>query len=352
MTQDKEGFLMRVGVVGINHKLADLRLRELLAKSCRRRFGSECSCHFPHYFILLSTCNRTEIYFSSEDLAQTHTYLLSILREEVCEEFDQKLYSYFGYDCFLHLSRVTAGLDSAIIAETEIQGQVKAAYEHAAGFRALPEELHFLFQKSLKIGKDVRTSIPMKPGLPNLEHAILNSGADLFTHPDQAKVLFVGASEINKKILGFLKSKKINSITICNRTLQTAQAIAETFSVKQMPWAKMNSWHEFDWIIFGTKAPNYLITQQMVPSKLVSHKLVVDLSVPRNVEPTLNLHPEITLLNIDQLNDSLKIRKKKMTHTLIQAEQNILECSKRQIERFYQKEKAREQFLAIGASVG
>src|SRR5262245_20986881 len=116
---------MKVGVVGINHKLADLKLREQLAKNCQKCFGSLRAVNEHHHFILLSTCNRTEIYFSSEDLTTTHTYLLSILRMEVEGEFDHKLYSYFGVDSFCHLTRVTLGLDSAIIGETEIQGQVK-----------------------------------------------------------------------------------------------------------------------------------------------------------------------------------------------------------------------------------
>lgn len=341
---------MRVGVVGINHKLADLRLRELLAKSCHRRFGAECSTHGFHFFILLSTCNRTEIYFSSEDLACTHTYLLSILREEVQEDFDQKLYSYFGLDCFLHLSKVTAGLDSAIIAETEIQGQVKAAYEHAVEyFHSLPEELHFLFQKALKIGKNVRTALPMKRGLPDLEHAILNMGTEFFKNADQARILFVGASDINKKVLFFLKSKKMESITICNRSQEGAQAIAETYNVNQIPWKEISRWHEFDWIILGTKAPDYLITQKMTPSHLESRKLIVDLSVPRNADPCLKAHPAITLLNIDQINQTLKSRKKKISKVLTEAEYLIHESSKRQIHLFNQKERARQLFLALGA---
>ena len=134
-------------MLGINHKLADLKLRELLAKASQRRFGAGISTHGSHHFILLSTCNRTEIYFCSDDLAATHTYLLSILRNEVDEEFDQKLYSYFGRDCFHHLARVTAGLDSAIVAETEIQGQVKKAYEFAAQFPICRKRCITFFKK-------------------------------------------------------------------------------------------------------------------------------------------------------------------------------------------------------------
>ena len=96
---------MRVGIVGINHKLADLKLREHLAKTCQRRFGSGCALHGDHSFVLLSTCNRTEVYFSSDDLPATHTYLLNILRNDVSEEFNQKLYSYFGYETVFCICR-------------------------------------------------------------------------------------------------------------------------------------------------------------------------------------------------------------------------------------------------------
>lgn len=176
---------MRVGVLGINHKLAGLELRELLAKICYRRLHPGQSTHGEHSFVLLSTCNRTEVYFSSANLAETHSYLLSILRNDVNEDFDQKLYSYFGQDCLLHLCRVTAGLDSAIIAETEIQGQVKSAYELAQEFHVLPFELHYLFQKSLGIAKKVRTVLPTKPGLPDVGQAIFQTGQHLLKGSSQ-----------------------------------------------------------------------------------------------------------------------------------------------------------------------
>ncbi len=203
---------MRIGVVGINYKLADLKLREQLAKACQRRFGVTQSIPGHHHFILLSTCNRTEVYFSSEDLATTHTYLLSILRNDIEEEFDHKLYSFFGVDCFSHLARVASGLDSAIVAETEIQGQVKAAYEVAASYHSLPKELHFLFQKALGISKKIRSELQLGRGMPSLEHAILNIGRHFFKIPEKARILFIGASEINCKILFYLRTKNLYQI--------------------------------------------------------------------------------------------------------------------------------------------
>jgi glutamyl-tRNA reductase len=340
---------MRVGVVGINHKLADLKLRELLAKVCQRRFGAGKSTHGKHNFVLLSTCNRTEVYYCSEDLATTHSYLLAILRQEVEEDFDQKLYSYFGHDCFLHLCRVTAGLDSAIIAETEIQGQVKSAYENVLQYHSLPYELHFLFQKSMSIAKKVRSELPLKPGLPDIEHAILNAGIHLFQGSKEVSILFVGASEINQKILNFLKTKNWNNISICNRSSGNAKVIAEKYSVAFLEWSELAKWYYYDWIIFGTKAPDHVITKSDLPNERLSQKLIIDLSVPRNVEPGLGRDPRIVLLNIDQINRGLKIRKKTIHRTLIKAEELVIQSTGQHIKIFQEREKNRLQIFAVSA---
>ena len=340
---------MRIGVLGINHKLADLKLRELLAKACQRRFGAGISTHGSHHFILLSTCNRTEIYFCSEDLPATHTYLLNIFRNEVNEDFDQKLYSYFGQDCFHHLSRVTAGLDSAIVAETEIQGQVKNAYETSSQFSQFPQEMHYLFQKSLKIGKKVRSTHLLNCGLPEIEHAIFNAGSHLFKDTSLTKILFVGTSDINQKILHFLRSKRLNDITICNRSEESAATLAKAYQLKILGWYELSQWPQFDWIIFGTKSPHHLITSEQLPSVNISPKLMIDLCVPRNVDPSVARHPKITLLNIDQINRMLTFRKQKMHHLLAKAEQYIMEATNQQTALFMQKQQTRHQLLAVGA---
>jgi glutamyl-tRNA reductase len=340
---------MRVGIMGINHKLADLKLRELLAQACQRRFGAGLSTHGKHYFVLLSTCNRTELYFSSEDLADTHTYLLNIFRNEVGGDFDQKLYSFFGQDCFLHLSRVTAGLDSAVVAETEIQGQVKSSYEASTQFAQLPEDLHYLFQKSLKIGKRIRTAYLFNHNLPEIEHAIYNTAVHFFKEASQIRILFVGVSAINQKVLHFLVNKKFGEITVCNRTNAKCHSLVEEYGVKTLPWDGLANWHKYDCVIFGTKASKHLATSKQLESVDLSSKLVIDLCVPRNVEPSLGRHPQITLLNIDQINRLLSIRKQKLYHMLMQAEEYVLTATKLQTMLFIQKQQVRQQRMAIGA---
>lgn len=328
---------MRVGVIGINYKQAALNLRESLAQACQRCFVTQGAIHGEHTFVILNTCNRTEIYFSSYDLAVTHSYLLEMLRQEVDIEFDQRVYSYFGKDCFLHLARVTAGLDSAIVAETEIQGQVKMAYERASDCIPLPSEMHYLFQKALQVGKRVRAEIPMGHGMPDLEHAIYQTGVHFFNSVKDTRILVIGASGVNEKIVAFLQAKGLVNIALCNRSPVHARAFAKHFQLPLLEWSRLRNWVDFDWIILGTKAPEPLIRPIDLPSVRIGAKLVMDLSVPRNVDPHLARHKEITLLNIDQINRMLRVRKQRMSHLLSAAERLVCLATERQIECFQRR---------------
>jgi len=338
---------MKVGVIGINHKLADsISLREALTKICVRRLSP---LHFnpPHHFILLSTCNRSEVYFTSEDLAQTHSYLLGILKKEMAYEFDHKLYSYFGMDCFSHLTKVAAGLDSAVVGETEIQGQVKAAYEGAANHSLLPKDLHYLFQKSLGIAKKIRTQFELGRGRPNLEQAILQTGRHFFSQHGSPRLLFIGASEINLKVLQFLKKKNYADLTICNRSDTLSSAWSQKYEASFLPWKKLENWHTYDWIILGTKSPDFLIKEKSLPKSLATQKLIMDLSVPRNAEPQLGKHVQVTLLNIDEINRLLTLHHQNINLSISEAENKIVKETQAQLMRFQRREESKLVLLAV-----
>lgn len=338
---------MKIGVIGINQKLADLRLRESFAKVCQKQFSVHDSIHLDKPLVLLSTCNRAEIYFSSDELAETHSYLLNMLRDDlidICENFDQKLYSYFNYDCFQHLAHVTAGLDSAIIAETEIQGQVKVAYETYSEKGFLTQDMHFLFQKSLKIAKDVRTSLSLGRGMPDIEHGVLTAGLNFFKDPSRCRILFVGASDINEKIISFFIGKNIPNITLCNRSNFQTHTFVEKYRIKSLDWNQLSQWHTFDWIILGTKSLDYLITEKDLPNEMTGKKLIVDLCVPRNVDPLLGNDPRITLLNIDQIDEMLNTRKHQMSHSIVKARELVIQATKRNLDLFHERNHKRLMF--------
>lgn len=338
---------MYVGVVGLNHRLADLKLRELLAKCSARRFGAGQSLHLHHEFILLSTCNRTEIYFSSPDLTETHNYILNILRREIDLDFDQKLYSFFHGDCFQHLVRVTSGLDSAIVFETEIQGQVKVAYEQACRYKSFSFDMHYLFQKSLKVAKKVRGEVQQERGVPDIEHAIYNTGCYFFRETRRKKILFVGASAINLKILHFFKNKEVGDITLCNRTDETANKVAEKYPITILKWSSLKEWVNFDWVIFGTKSPSHLIDGKALRSSCTRDhsKLIIDLSVPRNVDPEMAKEAGIALFNIDQINRMVNVRKKQVQSLVDQAENFVSYSSTKQVAIFHEKQRGRAMMV-------
>jgi glutamyl-tRNA reductase len=330
---------VRIGVIGINHKLAGIALREALSIACHKRFGTGLSCR--HGFVLLSTCNRMELYFSSHNLAETHTYILNILKQEIEEEFSQLLYSFFGQECFCHLSKVAAGLDSAILAETEIQGQVKNAYEAASKVFLLPSPLHYLFQKTLKIAKSIRTKYILGRGLPNLEHALFQSASELFEKPQEKSILFVGASEINQKVLVHLQKKECKNISLCNRSPEKGAFISAKFQIPFLPWNQLHIWPSFDWIIVGTKAHHHLIkapSSKLFPSK---KQLVIDLSFPRNVDPELG-NTGIKVINIEEINRCLEFRKAALETDILQAENDIHDSVQRHADLYKMKQENRQ----------
>ncbi|MFT4553093.1 MAG: glutamyl-tRNA reductase [Chlamydiales bacterium] len=341
---------MRVGVVGINHKSADLSLRENIAKACQQRFGAGSSTHGRHSFVLLNTCNRTEVYFSSENLADTHTYLLRVLRNDVLASFEHKLYSFFSYDCFSHLAHVTAGMDSAIFGETEIQGQVKQAYESVAICGELPSCIHFMFQKSLKIGKQVRFSFDLQRGMPNLETVVFQTGKSFFSSLYDKRILFVGASKINAGILKYFKTKDIGELTLCNRSREHGEALGNQEGVKVISWESLRCWQEYDMIIFGTKAPAFLLTRELVQDPPISRKMIIDLSVPRNVEPEIGKLACITLLNIDQVDGIVEKKRKGKVREMTRVKEMLSESIDKQLAIFSNKEKQRYCLLATAGA--
>ncbi len=336
---------MQVGVIGVNHKSALLPLREAFALACLRRWGGELPLHGPITYLLLSTCNRSELYFSSEDLVATHTYFLHLLRQEMEYEFEHAVYSYFGYECFFHLACVASGIDSAIVGETEIQGQVRRAYELASTSRPLSKPVHFMFQKCLKISKEVRNSHTLFPLSKALEASVFNAAFSHLPDLNKASVLFIGDSSVNHKILSYFKRWGITHLHLCNRSNSSAKESAKREEIEYLPWEKRGLWPHFDLVIIATKSPHYLLTE--VPTSLRHPVVLLDLSLPRNVDPRMGEHPGITLLNIDDLHGNL-LEKKPFEHQEIAHIKHhlISKAVKCQVTLFEKREELAQEVFA------
>jgi glutamyl-tRNA reductase len=269
---------LSVGMVGISFKTAELSVRDAIARATIGLTG-EASLFFEHRTVVLSTCNRTEIYFSADDLAEAHSDLLRFLRREIKDPFEHRLYSTFSSDCLLHLCRVAAGLDSAIIAETEIQGQVKRAYSEAMH---LPSSLHFLFQRSLQISKEVRRRLPLVRGVATLYGLLLDiirEQGDI----SKMRFLFVGYSDTNRQLIAYLKNK--GAYDLCSRHDEV-----------------LSRWEEYDVIICASTSPHSLIHPKSITKKC----LIFDLSIPRNVDPVVGTLPFVSLFNMAELHGMIQ----------------------------------------------
>jgi len=287
---------MRIGVIGINHKSASLDLREKVARAGKKAFVG-----LP--VVVLATCNRTEVYFSGDDLAEMHSEILGSFQRELEEPFEHALYAYFGRECFLHLASVTSGLDSALLGESDIQRQVKVSYQSAP--RSLSSSLHYLFQKCLKLGKEMRTHFQIFRKCVSLEGIVCELGRQFFHAP--AKVLFVGNSEVNRKVIRLFSQKREHEVHLATRTPHAAEPFALDHGVHLSDWSALFSWHLFDWVVCGTESPRHLIEGR---GRDVQTRLIIDLALPRNVDPAVGRSPHTTLLNIEQIGELVEKKRR------------------------------------------
>lgn len=275
---------MRVGVIGSNHLSAPLSVREELVLACQRAFPFGIK-----EGVLLSTCNRLEIYFSGEDLSTAHTELLQRLRREGMESFEPYFYTFFGVECFAHLVCVTGGLDSVQVGETEIQRQVKEAYQMAG---CVSSPMHYLFQKSFKLAKEMRSLglvTPSPVSLPATLFALLEEMGC-----SSGSVLFIGNSAVNRKAMELFMHRGVDEISLMTRSTRDV-----SLGVPLLNFEQLSSWVEYDVVICGTRAADYLLHEEdLVGGRVPS--LVIDLSVPRCVAPSL--YPHVRLVDMEQIN--------------------------------------------------
>ena len=326
------GCYLRTGIIGISYKTADLALREEFARISEKISGKR-ALFFPHPTVLLSTCNRTEIYFSAEDLAEAHSDLLLLLRSALTEPFEHRLYSFFGIDCFSHLSRVASGLDSAILAETEIQRQVKLAYARSSAVIALPSCIHYIFQKSLRVAKIARNHYSLEKGASTLFNTLWFLAQQHFANLQKVRILLVGYSEINRGFAAFLVHRGI-----CGFTLATRQAFEVGLEGGSIVKGRecLESWSDFDLIVCAGKSEEFLIQ-----GRGSGRQLIFDLSVPRNADPNIQ---GAVVWNIEQIANLIEQNRRLTKEGLQRAEATVQEHVYR-LAKLYRAKSERAKLL-------
>ena len=271
---------MNIGLIGVEEGVVELSERELFAKTCRQFFRA-----LPFPTVLLETCQRTELYFASVDMA----HALHLLSRHL-EHLHLSIYAKEGRECFFHLACVTAGLSSALVGESDIQRQVKQAYNVATSTGRLTGALHFLFQKSLKVGKAVRSAFLLTGSPHSLEKVVFEQASEHIDSLKSAPLLFIGNSVTNRKILSYFQKRGAVNMTLCTRSKGAASVFCLNHQANLMGWDQLASSHHFEGVIVATHVEEPLLHPGLFPAQART-RFMCDLSVPRCIAPQLKERP-------------------------------------------------------------
>lgn len=301
-----------IGLLGISYKTAPIEKREKLS------FNKEEILPFADQLaketgitdlVLLSTCNRTELYFSQSkyDRLTAIEKVIEVFKKfkNAENECSRYLYHKFDFSAVKHLFSVAAGLDSMIIGEDQIIGQIKDAYIYCTDAGLTDAILMRLFQKSFEAGKRARTETGIKLGNLSVSSTAVEMVAQELGNLSDKSLLVVGTGDTGSLALQNMVKKGIGSSAVINRTKKSAQAVAEKYNSEVYSFLSMQKHlHDHDVIIVATGAPHHLITASMVnkaQAKEARPQVYIDLSVPRNIDEKVADIPNVKLYAVDDL---------------------------------------------------
>lgn len=303
---------MTLLALGINHKTAPVSLREKVAfspESLGQALSSLLQQTLVQGGVVLSTCNRTELYISVEQQKHIHENLIAWLCEYYhlrLEDVQQSLYWHHDNDAVSHLMRVASGLDSLVLGEPQILGQVKKAFAESQRRQSLSGELDRLFQTSFSVAKRVRTETEIGANAVSVAFAACILARQIFESLAELKVLLVGAGETIELVARHLREHKVRDMIIANRTPERAQKLSGEVGAEVVTLLEIDQrLPDADIIISSTASPLPLISKGMVERALKARRyqpmLLVDIAVPRDIEPEVGKLANAYLYSVDDL---------------------------------------------------
>jgi len=305
--------------IGINYATASVALREKLAIAPERQaaavadlLASLAAAQPPvSEALVLSTCNRTEIVVGGLQLeSQVLEWLSNYCAVELAE-FIEHVYTHRGRDALEHLIKVASGLDSMVLGEPQIFGQLKSAFAVAREASAIGGELGPVFQQVFAVAKRVRSGTAIGQNPVSVAYAAVALAQRLFSELARAQVLLVGAGATVELVAKHLQDAGTQQITVANRTLDKAHSLANTLGGKAMLLAELpERLNEFDIVISSTASQLPIIGKGMVEQAMKARKhrpmFMVDIAVPRDIEAQVAQLPDAYLYSVDDLQDIIQ----------------------------------------------
>lgn len=302
---------MNLLVIGLNHRSAPVEVRERLAFA-RGKLG-EAACALLgaaplHEAAILSTCNRVEVYGLTSRAGEAGPAVRRFLHQhhKLTESVDAHLYEHRDGDCIRHLLEVACGLDSMVLGETEILGQVKDAYEAAHRAGATGMALNRLFQKAFAAAKQVRSATGISRGSVSVGSVAVDLAGQIFGNLATRTVMVIGTGEMSEATARALRSRGAGSILVCSRTQERAEELAgqlqgRAISYEQWP----TEFPAVDIVVSSTAAPHPIVTKdKLIPLMKLRRQrplFLIDIAVPRDVERACGELDGVYLYDIDDL---------------------------------------------------
>lgn len=303
---------MHLFLIGVSHRTAPVELRERLDFSSRdvgtavEALATRLSATET---VVLSTCNRSEIYVASTDPDRAQRDVIGFLSEyhQVAEDvFLPHVFTRHDHEAARHLFRVAAGLDSIVVGEPQILGQVKEAFQTAKERHCAGPLLNKTFEWAFNVGKRVRSETALGEGAVSIAYAALSPARKIFGKLQGLRVLVIGAGEISTLTAQHLRNQGVSEIVITSRTAAHAQGLAQVVSGRAIPWVDMPAaLGDADIVVTATGAQRPIITRTHVEAVTGRRRsgplFIVDLAVPRDVEAAVGDIEQVFLYNVDDL---------------------------------------------------
>jgi glutamyl-tRNA reductase len=299
-------------MIGLNFKTAPVEIREVLAVPAAAIPAALEQLNVLPLAegVLLSTCNRTEVYAVGDVVEDSYRNLTRYLAEvggvDDPASIEPHLYKHHGQAAVDHLFRVACGLDSMVIGETQILGQVRDAYRDSTAAGAVGKVLHQLFEQAIAVGKRAQTETRIGQNAVSVSYAAVELAKKVFRSLDGRRCMAIGAGETAKLTVKHLQSSGVRDIVIANRTLERAQSLAQeingtAISMEEMP----DQLSHVDVVISSTGAPGYVLTRQHLEQAIRQRRgrpiFLFDIAVPRDIDPEIARLEGAFVYDIDDL---------------------------------------------------
>jgi glutamyl-tRNA reductase len=313
-----EQTIVHLVLVGISHRTAPVELRERIDFQAR---GLEASLRAlaargaVREAVVLSTCNRAELYGVSDEVDQGRSAFVDFITEfhnVDRQSLQPHVYQIADLDVARHLFRVAAGLDSLVVGEPQILGQVKEAHSVAGATHVVGPFLNRLFHSSFAVGKRVRTETGLGSGAVSVSFAAVSLAKKIFGDLKGRTVLVVGAGEMGKLTAIHMKSQGVHQVTIVSRTMAHAARTAEAIGgASAAPWEELDTlMGNADIVITATGAVSPILTKAHIESVMRPRRnrplFLIDIAMPRDVEPAAGEIEQVFLYNIDDLQATVR----------------------------------------------